>query len=440
MLFSEIWTSMIGEFGSVGSLGLQAESESGGRAPEGAELALPVFGLVLLRALLDIILAVLQHPIHQLGKLVRDRGDRFGRSDPAAHPSSEGPESRRRTQQAGCRHPQPGRDPVGPRSGLSALDLSSGDLVVGCQTQPIRKRLLVAEGTHVATELAGNGQRHTDTDPVDGCEVDPQHFVQPLSSVERRLIILVLALRRPLLQGPIAGAIGKATEIGVDRLIAFRDLGVVELVQFDGLPQGQEMLLAPIAHQGLGDLLVGVLAALVTPLREYGWIALTRQDRLADPDPGLADDVADDQRQLEVHHHQGLLHVLDVLRRIRDQGLALADEATQHHDVVLGTERLLQQPVAVQPLDPLAIVDICLGAAVDLGDGPSIDQIDSEAAPFQELVSGIQYTPVDSMATVSTPHAVNQSAIASRSTVKAPKGRTGWESRSRGTATQWTPS
>jgi len=34
----------------------------------------------------------------------------------------------------------------------------------------------------------------------------------------------------------------------------------------------------------------------------------------------------------------------------------------------------------------LAIVDIRFGAAVDLGDGPSIDQIDSETSPFQELI------------------------------------------------------
>ena len=49
--------------------------------------------------------------------------------------------------------------------------------------------------------------------------------------------------------------------------------------------------------------------------------------------------------------------------------------------------------------------------------------------------SGIQYTPVDSIATVSTPHASSQSARRCRSTVKLWNSRTGSSSRSGGTAT-----
>ena len=50
---------------------------------------------------------------------------------------------------------------------------------------------------------------------------------------------------------------------------------------------------------------------------------------------------------------------------------------------------------------------------------------------------GIQYTPVDSIATVSTPQASSQSAKALRSTVKLGNSRTGSSSRSGGTATKW---
>src|ERR1700674_217977 len=52
---------------------------------------------------------------------------------------------------------------------------------------------------------------------------------------------------------------------------------------------------------------------------------------------------------------------------------------------------------------------------------------------------GIQYTPVDSIATVSTPQALSQSARALRSTVKLGNSRTGSSSRSGGTATKWEP-
>src|SRR5258706_1079775 len=50
--------------------------------------------------------------------------------------------------------------------------------------------------------------------------------------------------------------------------------------------------------------------------------------------------------------------------------------------------------------------------------------------------TGIQYTPVDSIATVSTPHALSQSAMRSRSAVKLGNSRTGSSSRSGGTATK----
>ena len=51
--------------------------------------------------------------------------------------------------------------------------------------------------------------------------------------------------------------------------------------------------------------------------------------------------------------------------------------------------------------------------------------------------SGIQYTPVDSMTTVSTPHWASQSARRYRSAVKASNSRTGCSARSAGTATKW---
>ena len=50
--------------------------------------------------------------------------------------------------------------------------------------------------------------------------------------------------------------------------------------------------------------------------------------------------------------------------------------------------------------------------------------------------NGIQYTPVDSIATVSTPLALSQSANCSRSAVKLGNSRTGSSSRSGGTATK----
>src|SRR4029077_6861500 len=107
---------------------------------------------------------------------------------------------------------------------------------------------------------------------------------------------------------------------------------------------------------------------------------------------GLTDDVADDQSELEIHLLESLLNVLDVLSGVDDQHLALSDVAAEHDNLVLGPEGLLQQAVAVQPLDPLAVVDIGLGTTVGTGDGPGVDQEDAKATPFQQFEQG---DPVD---------------------------------------------
>jgi hypothetical protein len=55
----------------------------------------------------------------------------------------------------------------------------------------------------------------------------------------------------------------------------------------------------------------------------------------------------------------------------------------------------------MQPLNPLAVVDVALGATVDLGYGPSIDQKDLEAAPLEELIEGDPiraYAPISAVA------------------------------------------
>jgi len=76
---------------------------------------------------------------------------------------------------------------------------------------------------------------------------------------------------------------------------------------------------------------------------------------------------------------------------------------------------------------------------------PSVAQPNLVVVPFntsnlemlQRPIEFAQYTPVDSMATVSIPQALSQSAMALRSAVKLANSRTGSSSRSGGTATKW---
>ena len=106
------------------------------------------------------------------------------------------------------------------------------------------------------------------------------------------------------------------------------------------------------------------------------------------------------------------------------------------HDAVAGTEAPAQQPVLVQLLQPLRIASF----TSDLRPGTCLTSralTSSTSNPRASRISktGIQYTPVDSIATVVMPTAVSQSANWWRSLLKVRKVRTGRSSRSLDTAT-----
>src|SRR5207245_6094385 len=95
-------------------------------------------------------------------------------------------------------------------------------------------------------------------------------------------------------------------------------------------------------------------------------ISLASEDVAEDCQAGHAGNVADHMLQLEVHLRQRFLHMLDMLRRRGEQHGALAEITAQHADLVGRTEGASEQPEGVQPLDPLAVVPIALGPALDL--------------------------------------------------------------------------
>jgi len=83
--------------------------------------------------------------------------------------------------------------------------------------------------------------------------------------------------------------------------------------------------------------------------------------------------------------------VLDVRRGIADEVVALAQRAAQHTDLGLRAEGAAQKPVAVQPLQPPAVLNIALAARHVL-DMAGIDQLHLEAPVLEDP---IQRDPVD---------------------------------------------
>ena len=144
------------------------------------------------------------------------------------------------------------------------------------------------------------------------------------------------------------------------------------------------MLLPVVADQGLADRLVGGLAALVAQGRKHARVALAGHDGADDAHAGGAGDVRHDVVQLKVHLHERLLHVLDVRGRIVQQPLALAQVVPQRRNPELWAEAGPQQPILMQPLQPLGVGHVGLAAGHVFGVA-GVDQHHSEPALFQDL-------------------------------------------------------
>lgn len=84
--------------------------------------------------------------------------------------------------------------------------------------------------------------------------------------------------------------------------------------------------------------------------RERGRVALTGDNGPNDFHAGNTRDIADDSIKLDIHLFQGLLHMLDMMRRIRYQHRSLPEIGSKLAYLIVGTECALQQSIGMQLL------------------------------------------------------------------------------------------
>lgn len=109
------------------------------------------------------------------------------------------------------------------------------------------------------------------------------------------------------------------------------------------------------------------MAANITERRQHLRITLSGDDGTDDPHAGRTGDVRDDMMQLQVHLHQGLVHVLNMGGRIFDQTFLLAQIGAQGGDLGLRPETAPQKAIGMQLAQPTGVADIGLAARHILG-------------------------------------------------------------------------
>jgi hypothetical protein len=187
-------------------------------------------------------------------------------------------------------------------------------------------------------------------------------------------------------------ALGECLKGRVDLAVPRADLLVIHVIEGYGLGQGQEMLLAPVPMERLGNGGLIVLAAIMTEVGPWRGVALPGEDGPNDRHPGLTRQIADDMLARDVHLREGLLPMLDMLAGRGQQHGALPQRAAQYADLIRGAKGAGQQANGLEPLPPLAGVGITCGPPLDLLYRLRIDQQHLEATALQPLKEG---DPID---------------------------------------------
>ena len=349
-------------------------------------------GLVLFHRLRYVLLAVLEHPVDQTRQLVRGGLDCSESAEPTADAAVE------QAQRRHCFAQRPGTHPQRDGHSVRALAMAAASLRLVAlilrrtQPQPTGEVFLGGKAADVHADFSQNHQGRSHVDPLDHCQVHAQGLEQRAGRLEPHVVALAPAL--PRLDNPslFSRPVGEIGQFCLDLLVALGDLSMMELVQLIGLPKLEKMLGPPRSFQRKGYLFLTVLTSLMAQFSQFDGVTFALQDGFDDRHTGQPRDVADDFGQFDIHLLHGLLHVLGVAGGVANLHLPLPPVGTQRQHGIRRPKRRTQETVGVQPLDPLRVEHVRLGARTATRKLPRFHQLDVEALRFKELE---QRNPVD---------------------------------------------
>ena len=106
---------------------------------------------------------------------------------------------------------------------------------------------------HVEPDLGDHLEGRGRVDPLDPGEIDAREAMEVLARIEGRGRASGLPRAGRVGQGPAPALVLESQELGLDLLIAGGDLCVVEVDEFQRLPELEEVLRAPGALERAGD-------------------------------------------------------------------------------------------------------------------------------------------------------------------------------------------
>ena len=147
-----------------------------------------------------------------------------------------------------------------------------------------------------------------------------------------------------------------------DSFITFHDFELIVVVKLQRCLQREEMFLAVIAFQGLGNLLGAALDLRMLELGQLDAVAFAGKDRAQDTHARQTGDITDDPVDLNIHLCEGLLHALHQAVAVLAQSVSQPKVTAYHAHLSLGTKGASEHPEGVELLQPLTVFDVGLAA------------------------------------------------------------------------------
>src|SRR5439155_14002788 len=167
------------------------------------------------------------------------------------------------------------------------------------------------------------------------------------------------------------------------------------VVHLQALLQTEEMILAPVTSQLLGDLSLAFLTPPIAQRRQPARVAVTGHDGPDDRHACRAIEFGDGAMDADIHLVQALLHPAKPLTPLGDERAFVPDERAQQTDLLDRTKGAAQEATAVQTLNPFTVAAIGFWAPGDAAQFARIHEDDLQACPFEHLV---RHNPVHARA------------------------------------------
>ena len=218
---------------------------------------------------------------------------------------------------------------------VGAEQAASGDFVVWGEGEPRREMFFGGPSAHVGADFGDQFEGGIRGNAVDLRQIHAAGNVMERGpDIETGFVVAGLSTgaRTGERWGRGLDRFDQRLDVSFDGLVANRDLGLTGVEKFEILPEGEEVFGPVVAGEGGGDFGLGGAATVIAMFGEPFGIALPGDDVAENAEAGYSGDVADGERELQIHLNERFLHALDAASGGFDQGLTVAEIGAEGGD------------------------------------------------------------------------------------------------------------